>query len=115
MRAREKLQSRYAPPVEARVELSQTAVVETFLHVPGVPLLTHTNSAPFEPMYISRGVHLAGLVRCQRERRDPEGHAGRSNRPPERGVWPRGLSVRGGSERGEVREQPVGSDRPERS
>ena len=53
MRAREKLQSRYAPPVEARMELSQTAVVETFLHVPGVPLLTHTNSAPFEPMYIS--------------------------------------------------------------
>ena len=31
----------------------QTAVVVTFLHVPGVPPFTHTNSAPAESMYIS--------------------------------------------------------------
>ena len=32
---------------------SQTAVVVTFLHVPGVPLAVHTNSVPAESRYIS--------------------------------------------------------------
>ena len=42
------------PALESDMYYSfHTAVVETFLQVPGVPSLVHTNSAPLESMYIS--------------------------------------------------------------